>query len=182
MLYSVKGVYYQGDLSMLEQWILGLDIVSQSGFLGTRATFLIDTIISFLVMLPIIIMISIFIAKRDYIKLHQFIQFSLLLTTIGALALFFYNVNYIYGFENTIQQSSIDRKEFFTLFTIHVIIVIIAILIWSLTIFYAFNDNKRRALPGVYSKTHKRAGRKALFSIILMVFTSLIIYWVLYIF
>ena len=166
---------------MLEQWILGLDIVSQSGFLGTRATFLIDTIISFLVLLPIIIMISIFLAKINYIKITQSIQISLLLITIGALALFTYSVYYVYGFDSLLQQSSVGAKEAFIVLILDVITVVITILIWLLTTVYALNDIKRRALPGVYSEPHKRAGKRVLLAMVMMSFTSLSIYWVLYI-
>ena len=166
---------------MLEQWILGLDILSQGGFLDTRATFLIDSIVSFLVTLPIIIMISIFFAKRGYIKIHQFLQISLLSISIGALALFAYSVHYVEGFESLIQQSSMGAKGAFVILTVHVTTVVISILIWFLTIVYALNDRKRRALPGVYSEPHGRAGRRVLLGIVMMALTSLSIYWVLYI-
>ena len=181
MLYSVKEVYYQGGLSMLEQSILELDILSQGGFLGTRATFLIDIIVSFLVILPIIVMISIFLVKRNYIKIHQFLQVSLFLISISALALFAYSVHYVEGFEYLIQKSSVGAKEAFVILTVHVTTVVITILIWFLTIFYALNDRKRRALPGVYSEPHKRAGRRVLLGIVMMALTSLTIYFVLYI-
>ena len=179
MLYFVKGVFYQGGLSMFEEFILELDMLSQ-GFLNTRATILIDGIISFLVMLPIIIMISILFAKRGYIKIHQSLQVSLLLMTISALALFAYSVHYVEGFEALIQQSSIGAGEAFVLLTIHVTTVVITLLIWSLTIFYADSDVKRRALPGLYSEIHRRAGRRVLLGIVLMSLTSVSIYWILY--
>ena len=166
---------------MLEEWILGGDILSQGGFLGTRAPFLIDIIVSFLVALPIFIMISIFLAKRNYIKIHKLLQFSLLLISIISLALFAYSVHYIEGFESLLNQSSISSKEAFIILTIHITTVVITILIWLLTIFYALNDRKRRALPGVYSKAHGVAGRRVLFGIVMMALTSLSIYWVLYI-
>ena len=166
---------------MLEQWTLGLDMVSQGSFLGTRATFMIDTIISFFVILPIIIMISILFAKRDYIKIHQFLQISLLLITIGALVLFVYNIYYIEGFKSIIPKSSVGTKEAFIVLTLHITTAIITILIWSLTIFYALNDKKRRALPGIYSEQHKRAGRQVLLAIIMLSLTSLSIYFMLYI-
>ena len=181
MLYFVKEVYVQGGLSMLEQWILGLDMVSQGGFLGTRATFFIDTIISFLVVLPMLIMISIFFAKRSFIKIHQFLQLSLLLISISTLALFAYSVHYVEGFESLLYQSTVGVKEAFVILTVHVTTVIISILIWFFTIIYALNDRKRRALPGVYSEPHKKAGRRALLSIVMMALTSFSIYWVLYI-
>ena len=166
---------------MLEQWILGLDILSQGGFLGTRATFLIDSIVSFLVTLPIIIVISIFLAKKNYIKIHQFFQVSLLLISISAVTLFAYSVHYLEGLESLLQQSSVDSKEAFVLLTIHITTVVITISIWFSTIIYACNDRKRRALPGVYSESHRRVGRRVLLAIIVMAFTSLSIYWVLYI-
>ena len=181
MLYSVRGVYYQGGLSMLEEWILGSEILSQGGFLGTRATFLIDIIVSFLVTLPIFIIISIFFAKSNYIKIHQLFQVFLLLLSMGSLALFAYSVHYIEGFDTLLQQSSVGIKKVFTLLALHITIVIITILMWVLTIFYALNDRKRRALPGVYSKAHGRAGRRVFSAIVLMALTSLSIYWVLYI-
>ena len=166
---------------MLEQWILGVNILSQGSFLGTRATFLIDTIVFFLVTLPIIVMVSIFFAKRNYIKIHQFLQISLLLMTISALALFAYSVHYVEGFESLIQSSSIGVREAFVILTLHITTVTITILIWFLTIFYALNDKKRKALPGVYSESHKRAGQRVFVAIVMMALTSLSIYWVLYI-
>ncbi len=166
---------------MLEEWILGVDMVSQGGFLDTRASYLIDIIISFLVTLPIATICSIFFVKRGYIKIHQFLQISLFFITIGSLSIFAYTVHYIEGFDYLIRKSSINPNMAFAILTIHVLSVITATMTWFLTIFYAINDKKRRALPGVYSGPHRRAGWRVLLSIVMVSITSLGIYWVLYI-
>lgn len=165
---------------MLEQWILGADVMFQDGFLLTRAPFYADSIISFLALLPIFIIISVLLVRREYYKTHQALQIFLFLLTICSLFALFYMINYKEGFDVLLQKSSVEAFEASTFLILYIITVIVSITMWFFTIFYALNDRKRKALPGVYSKSHAKAGKRVFISILFLSATSVGIYWILF--
>lgn len=163
--------YYTFFLSQLEV----------AGFLGTRASFYVDIIISFLALLPILSALSIVFAIRKYLKLHQFTQFLLFFLTLTSLSLFAYFVHYLNGFDNLVTKSSIDATTISILLVVHVMVSILTLVYWLFSLMNALADKKRRALPGVYSESHATAGKRVFKSIVVTAGTSVALYWVLFI-
>lgn len=157
-----------------------LDKLMIVGFLETRAPLYIDVIVSFLAMLPILSGISIFFAIRKHLKLHKFTQFLLFFLTVIALVLFAYSVHYIEGFELLLQKSSIGSSVALAVLILHIIMVICTLTLWAFALMYALSDMKRRALPGVYSLSHAKAGKRVFKGIILIAVSSVGIYWMLF--
>jgi len=165
----------------MSEFIVSLvEKLSVAGFLETRASLYMDIVVSFLVALPFLVAFSIFLAARKNLKLHQFMQGLLLFSTTFILAFFAYIVHYYEGLENLLQQSTISRDQGLLLLATHIIIAVITLLSWTLTFFYASSDRRRRALPGVYSATHKRAGRNVFLGILLTSVSAIIVYWMLF--
>lgn len=152
-----------------------------AGFLESRASFYIDVIISFLALLPILSGVSIVFAIRKHLKLHQITQFLLFFLTLIALSLFAYFVHCLYGFDTLVAKSSIDATKVSILLVVHVIVSILTFVIWLFALIYALSDRKRRALPGVYSESHARTGKRVFKSIVLTALTSVALYWVFFI-
>jgi len=165
---------------MSEYLIMIVDILTKAGFLETRAPLYMDIMVSFLASLPILIGISILFAMRRYYKLHKFMQVLFFLLTFLVLGFFAYIVHYQEGFDNLLLKSSIDPTQGLILLTIHILIAISTITLWMFTLVYAIEDRKRRALPGVYSESHRKSGRRVFLGILLTSFSAVAVYWMLF--
>ena len=166
---------------MDEYLLFILDKLMATGFLETRAVLYVDIIVSFLVILPILSGISIAFAIKQHVKLHQMTQFLLFFLSVFALASFAYVVHYKEGFDTLLQESSITSSIASALLIIHIIISITTLILWMFALIYALSDKKRRGLPGVYSESHAKAGRRVFKGIFLTTLTSVSTYWVLFI-
>jgi putative membrane protein len=142
----------------------------QSGFLGTKAPFFIDIAVIFIGLIPFILALAIWIAKKEYHIIHRNIQIILFLTTLMVLVYSVYNL-YQIEFYQYIQNSCIDSNliKYFTIF--YIVIEVITIIVWYYTIKFAIADSQRRALPGLYTTSHKKSGKVSTF---LIVFSSII--------
>ena len=165
---------------MDEYLLFILNKLMETGFLETRAALYMDIIVSFLVMLPILSGISITFAIKKHLKLHQVTQFLLFFLSVMSLASFAYVVHYKEGFEALLQESSITSSIASALLIINIIISITTITLWIFALIYALSDKKRRGLPGVYSESHAKAGRRVFKGILLTTLTSVSTYWVLF--
>ncbi len=164
-----------------EDFTFILEYMRIAGFLETRASLGIDIVVTFLAFLPLLSILSIFLVIKKYLKMHQVTQLLLFFLTMILLGLFAYIVHYEEGLATLIQKSSIDKIKVYTLLILHAFISIGTLTIWLFALFYALSDRKRRALPGVYSASHAKAGKRIFKGIVLMALTSTGIYWVLFI-
>jgi len=165
------------------EYFLSLDteIVSLAGFLGTRASFYIDTIVIFLVILPFVIALSIFFAINGRFKLHKFIQTLFFILTLLSLSLFAYIVHYKEGLERLLLHSSIMPLEALIFLGLHAFLAVITLIVWMFTLIYASEDRKRRALPGLYSENHKKIGRALFLGILFTSLSGIGVYWILFV-
>jgi len=157
-----------------------LEQLSVVGFWGTNAPLHMDVMVSFLAILPILSGISIIFAIKRSFKLHQFTQFLLFFLTVAALGFFSYFAYYTKSFERFAQSSSIDYTLVVVALVTHAIIAIVTLLIWILALMYALSDKKRRALPGLYSQSHIKAGKRVFTGIVLTALSAVGIYWMLF--
>jgi uncharacterized membrane protein YozB (DUF420 family) len=160
---------------------VSIDQLMIAGFMETRATLYIDIIVTYLVSLPILISLSIYAAIRELIKLHQTTQFLFFLVTLMTLALFAYHVHFSMGFEVLVQESSLPYMQAVSVLVIHAVIAVITLVLWIFALVYALSDYKRNALPGVYSESHAKAGRRVFYMIILTSLSTAALYWVLFV-
>jgi len=163
-------VYFQ---SILEQ-------LSTVGFWETKAPLYMDLMVSFLAMLPILSGISILFAIRRSLMLHQFTQFLLFFLTIISLGLFIYIAYNSKSFGLLISHSPIDHMLVVIAFITHAVIIITTLVLWILSLIYALSDKKRRALPGLYSKSHAQTGKRIFKAILFIALSSIGIYWMLF--
>jgi len=158
-----------------------MEYMFQSGFLGTRAPFFMDSVVIIVALLPFLIALSIWFAKLKYHKLHYFFQTTLFIVTIVILIYFEYGIKLGGGFMEYMKKSSIDLSFGLTFLIFHIIIATITIIIWARTIKIAFEDRKRRTLPGLYSKFHRKSGKLVAFFIFLTSITGVGVYIILFI-
>lgn len=159
----------------------GIEQFMESGFLETRATLLVDIVVVYLVLLPVLVGLSIFAAIRQYLKLHQVSQFLFFFLAFVASALLGYTLHFIESVDLLITKSSIGSFEITALMVVHSIIAVTMLIYWMFALSYAVSDYKRRALPGVYSESHAKTGRRVFLTIILTSVTTAALYWVLFV-
>ena len=166
---------------MEEYFKIILEQLALVSFWKTRASLYVDLAVLFLVMLPLLSGVSIFLAIKQKLKLHQFTQLLLFFLTLIALGVFAYIIHYGKGFEVLLQESSIASTQAFIVLVGHIIISVTTLLLWFFALKYALSDRKRRALPGIYSQSHAQSGKRVFKGIVLTAFSSIALYWILYV-
>ena len=151
------------------------------GFLGTRAPMFMDIIVIIVALLPFLISLNIWFAVKKMFEVHRILQTILFLITIVVLVYFEYGMQSAGGFEFYIKESSIDATLAFYFLIFHIIIAFIMLIMWFSLLKFAGADHKRRALPGMYSREHKKSGKRLAFAILLTSITGIIVYWILFI-
>jgi len=155
--------------------------ISQIGFLGTKAFFYTDIVLVYIIMLPFLMLFSIwFVMKHQYI-LHKVTQFLLFFITLGMLLLFYYEMYVSKVFDDLLIIGNTDSTQSFYFFLFHLIIILVTFILWKSTILFGSADKKRRALPGLYSRSHKTAGKRVMIGIVFLSFSLGILYKMLYV-
>jgi len=151
------------------------------GFLGTRAPLFMDLIVIIVGLLPFLIAFNIWFATNMMYKLHRFLNILLFWITITALVYFEYGMSVTGGFNFYIKDSSMDSTIAFYFLIFHVIVATITLVMWFFILRFANADHKRRALPGLYSREHKKSGKRLSFAIFLTSITGIGVYWMLFV-
>jgi len=139
------------------------------GFLGTPAPYFMDVILVYLLSLPIFMTFSILLVGYKKYSLHRFTQILLFLLTLLGLLIFNYII-YIVG-----------EKELFYLLIIVILFSTLVMTMWLSVLLFAIADRRRRALPGLYSYSHKKSGKRVFLVMLLMVFINAYLYWMVYV-
>ena len=158
-----------------------MEYMFEAGFLGTRAPIFMDIIVIIVGLLPFLIAFTIWFAINKMYGLHRFFQTILFVVTIVALVYFKYGMYMAGGFDVYIKGSSIDSTIAFYFLVFHIVIASITLIMWFATMKFASGDNRRKALPGLYSNSHKKSGKRLAFAILLTSITGVIVYWMLFI-
>jgi len=158
-----------------------MEYMIQAGFLGTRAPFFMDIVVIIVALLPFLISLGIWFARLGYHKLHHLFQTILFVVTVVVLIYFEYGIKLGGGFKEYIKDSSIEPTLALYFLIFHIIIATITMIIWGRTLKIAFADRKRRTLPGLYSKLHRKTGKIVAFFILLTSITGVGVYWMLFI-
>jgi putative membrane protein len=143
-----------------------MDFILQRGFLGTNAPFFIDFSMIISIVLPMIMGGAIFLARKEFIKAHIIIQLSIF---ILATLILTFDIFAIFNTTLNIKNSLISY--------IYIGYILIFYIVWYRTIYFAIEDSKRRALPGLYSKTHKNSGIRVGVLAILNIFIGIVFYY-----
>ncbi len=158
-----------------------MEYMFEAGFLGTRAPLFMDEVMIIVALLPFLIGLGIWLAILGHHKLHYRFQTILFMVTVVVLGYFEYGTKVGGGFKEYIKDSSIEATLALSFLIFHIIIASITIIMWAWTLKVSFADRKRKALPGVYSSSHKKSGRVVAFLILLTSVTGVGVYWILFI-
>jgi putative membrane protein len=158
-----------------------MDYMFEAGFLGTRAPLFMDIIVIIVGLLPFLIAFSIWFAVKGMYRVHRLLQTVLFIVTIVTLVYFKYGMNIAGGFDFYMKGSSIDSTIAFYFLIFHIVIATITLIMWFATMRFASGDKRRKALPGLYSKDHKKSGKRLGFAIFLTSLTGIGVYCMLFI-
>jgi len=158
-----------------------MEYLFEAGFLGTRAPCYMDGIVIYLLFLPFFIALSIFLAIKEKHELHRSTQRIFFTLTVIVLLSFNYGIYMYENFDKLMATSSIGYTHAYYAFMFQVGVSITMVTMWLSTLLFALEDRRRRALPGLYSKSHKRSGKRVFVAILFSVVSIEYVYWILYI-
>jgi len=166
-----QGYYFKG---------VRVEYLFDIGFLGTRAPYYMDGIVVYLLSLPILMTFSIFFATNRKYALHRFTQTLLFIVTLSVLLVFNYGIYILENFDTLMITSSLGEKQLFSLFIIETFLSVFLLIRWLTILLFAGADRRRRGLPGLYTLGHRKSGKRLFVIMLVTVFSSAYLYWMLY--
>ena len=157
-----------------------MDILFEAGFLGTRAPLFMDVVTVIVALLPFLILGAISLAKKKKYKAHGKVQELLFWVSVLVVGFFEYGVRSFGGFEAFMEESSTSHNYALGVLIFHIIIAVVTLGFWISTLMRAKKDGATKALPGMYSISHKKAGMRTFIGIILTALTGLWVYYILF--
>jgi len=157
-----------------------MDYMFKVGFLGTRAPFFMDFVMIIVALLPILVAVAIYFAKRKNYRLHALVHQILFFVAIVVVGYFEYGVRAGGGYKTFVEGSSVSHQYAFYVLIFHIIVAVIGFGIWLSTLIGAKKYARRKALPGIQSASHKRAGKRAFIWIVLTAVTGIWVYILLF--
>ncbi|SHO80774.1 hypothetical protein MNB_SV-15-423 [hydrothermal vent metagenome] len=147
-----------------------MEYMFRDGFLGTRAPFFMDFTTLIVALLPFLIAISIYFARKKSFKVHQISQIVILIFSTTIITYFEYGVRVGGGFKGYIEESSFSSNIAILILIIHIIIALYTLYIWVATIIKAKK-----------SKNHIQDGKKVVLGIVATSISGIWIYIILFI-
>ncbi len=159
-----------------------MDYMFQPGFLGTRAPFFMDFVMIMVALLPLLVAVAILFAKKRHYHLHHVTQQVIFVVAVIVVGYFEYGVRAGGGYEGFVKGSSVSHDYAFWVLIFHIIVAVIGFGIWVSTIVGARRNSKNNTLPGLYSSSHKKAGKRAFVWILLTALTGVWVYFLLFVY
>jgi hypothetical protein len=152
----------------------------KAGFLGSTASLYMDLSVAYLVLLPMFMGVAIFFAvKRNY-KTHRFLQILFFILAMVSLASFNYGVHIESSLFTLMESRSVAHNSASYIMMGHTVFSLLLLVLWISTLLFALGDRRRRALPGLYSLSHKKSGRRVLLVAVFHSFSMAYCYWMIY--
>ena len=166
-----QGYYFKG---------VRVEYLFDIGFLGTRAPYYMDGIVVYLLSLPFLMSFSILLASNRKYGLHRFTQTLLFLLTLSGLVIFNYRLHIIEDIDTLMMLTSMGEGQISVLLIVEMFLSMLLLLMWLSILLFAIADRRRRGLPGLYSLSHRKSGKRLFVIMLLTVLSSAYLYWMLY--
>ena len=154
----------------------------QAGFLGTRAPFFMDFVTLIVAFLPIIVMASIYLARKKHYKLHAITQNIIFVFAVIVLAYFELGVRVGGGFNAFMEGSGVSHTYASVILVMHIIIAVVMLFYWIRTVLNANLQFVKGLIPGVKSREHKILAAKTFMAIIFTSFSGIWVYLLLFVY
>lgn len=156
------------------------------GFLGTRASFMLDFVVVAMVAILAVLAFNIWLVKyRRAYQLHKQIQLGLA-ALLAVTVLVFETDMRLYGWEQRAVESPYygspqQHGVVYTALYVHLFFAITTVLLWIYTIVQALRKFPWAVTPGPYSKTHRRLGWLAALDMLGTATSGWIFYWLAFV-
>lgn len=150
------------------------------GFFGTHAAMYMDIATLFFALLPFGLAFAIFLAIKKYYEAHYKVNLLLYVATLLVVILFEVGVRVDGGFLAFMEQSRANYAFLVTFLSIHILIALIGVVLWSILIYSAVKEFRLKSAPIV--KSHKRLGKIVFTLMSIACFMGVGIYYMLFLF
>ncbi|OIP53651.1 MAG: hypothetical protein AUK54_08280 [Helicobacteraceae bacterium CG2_30_36_10] len=151
-----------------------MEYMFQQGFFGTRAPFFMDLVTLIVALLPLLVAVAIYFARKKSYKLHAFSQVFIYIFSVIVVSYFEFGVRFGGGFNLFMQGSSISHNYAFAVLMFHIAIAIITLIIWTVTIIMV---KKQLA-----TNTHKKVGMMTFAGVVMTSLTGIWVYALLFVY
>lgn len=158
------------------------------GFLGYRSTFMLDFVVSALVLIVPLLLFSLYSVKiKRNFSLHKKLQIVLGAVLLVAVAAFEIDVQVMHGgWQNIVGQreTPLTPAQFDyvrTVLYVHLVFAVTTPLFWAATLFLALKRIPNPPTPCAHSKLHQKLGWISTIDITLTSLTGLYWYYVAFI-
>jgi len=158
-----------------------MNYMFQPGFLGTKAPFFMDFVTLIVALLPLLVGIAIYFAKRKNYNLHARIQTLIFIISIIVVGYFEYGVRLGGGYETFVKNTHVSHNYLLIVLMVHIFISVVTLGLWASTLIRARKDYES-GLPGPYSRAHKKAGFRTYIGIALTSLTGIWVYLLLFVY
>lgn len=159
-----------------------MEYMFQAGFLGTRAPLFMDFVTIIVALLPLLIAIAIYFAKKKQIKLHLASQLFLYLFSLLVVGYFEYGVRFGGGFEMFAKESSLSPTFLFGFLLFHIAISLLTVVWWTKTLIGGMRAYRAGTLPGETSRAHQKSGLQTAAGIFMTSLTGVWVYLFLFVY
>ncbi len=161
-----------------------------NGFLGFDASFMLDFVVSALVLIVPVMLYSLYVVKvQKNFVLHRNLQVVLGAILLVAVTAFEVDTQWVHGgWENIVNKSPEAPRlsgEAFShvqkVLWFHLIFAVSTPLLWGATLFHALRKFPNPPLPSTHSKLHKRLGWLSTIDLVMTSTTGLWFYYAAFI-
>ncbi len=154
--------------------VSNFEYMFDAGFFGTRAPFFMDLVTLIVSLLPFLVAMAISFARNKHYRTHSYLQIFIFAFSVIVLTYFEYGVRVSGGFNTFMQGSGVSHDYAFIVLIFHIIVSVIALIVWGLTIF--------RAKKQLQSGTHRKAGLVTFAGVILTSLTGIWVYFLMFVY
>ena len=151
-----------------------------SGFLGTSAPFYMDFITVYFALLPILMFLSISLAKKKRYDEHFLSQLILFAVTLVVVVIFEVGVRVSDGFLEFMKNAHVSYGFMTAFLVVHVSIALISVVLWSALLYGAVKSYKLEN-NGV-SASHKKVGKFVFLGITIASYMGVGVYYFLFLY
>jgi uncharacterized membrane protein YozB (DUF420 family) len=160
-----------------------IDYPGLEGFLGTRASFMLDVLVIAMLVVVVVLAWSIYQVKyRRRYQLHKWVQVSLGLVLLVAVIVFEVDVR-LYGWEERAagQLGGHAPTHVWVMLAIHLVFAVAATILWPVVILRALLNFSNPPAPGPHSRFHRRWARVAAIDMFITAFTGWTFYYLAFV-
>ena len=160
-----------------------IDYPGLDGFLGTRASFMLDVLVIAMLVVVLVLGWSVYQVKyRRRYQLHKWVQVGLGLVLLVAVIVFEVDVR-LYGWQDRAagEIGGHASSLVMTLLAIHLVFAVAATILWPVVIVRALLNFSNPPAPGPHSHFHRRWARLAAIDMFITAFTGWTFYYLAFV-